>query len=172
MKRLTIVAFHLTLIAVGWFIMTWFFFNSMALSEPIPGGCGIAADDGAPGPRGRHHLDGMPRAIMEELNLSDDQKEQIRSIFEAERSNIQPLFEELRAGRDRFRSLNRDGEYNEDQVRDLAAKQASIIAEMMVTRQRIKSRISAILTPDQRGEAEKMLRILDKSHHGRPAPFE
>jgi Spy/CpxP family protein refolding chaperone len=48
----------------------------------------MAADDGVSGPFGMRHRGGMLRAIMEELNLSGDQKEQVRSILEAERQTL------------------------------------------------------------------------------------
>jgi periplasmic protein CpxP/Spy len=162
MKKTIIIAFHLVLIAVGWFILTYMFFDAMPSwaqdsSSPCTAGtCQI-------GQQSRHH-GGMFRLIMEELNLTDEQRTQIRSIIAGERTNMQPLVQQLKAARTELRTITANGTFNEDQVRALANQQAGTMADLMVVRQRVKSKVMAVLTPDQQTEAQKMLDLLLKSH--------
>jgi len=161
MKKYIIIAFHLTLIALGWFILTWMFFDAMPslAQDSSPSSItGNSAAGSAP------HGGGIFRLIMQELNLTDDQKNQIQAILTDERPNLKPLIQQLRTGRKQLRALGADGTFNEDQVRALANQQSGTMADLIVVRERIKARIFGVLTPDQRTEAEKMFELVMKSH--------
>jgi Spy/CpxP family protein refolding chaperone len=162
MKKYVIIAFQLTIIAVGWFILTWMFFDAMPSLAQDSALSGTAVDSEAGRPP---HHGGIFPLIMQELNLTDDQKTQIRSILADERPNLKSLIQQLRAGREQIRSLTDDGTFNEDQVRTLATQQAGTMADLIVEKQRIKSKVFGVLTADQRAEAQKMLDLLIKSHH-------
>jgi protein CpxP len=162
MKRYVIIAFQLTIIAIGWFILTWMFFEAMPSLAQDSGSSGTAVNSDVGQPP--HHGSIFP-LIMQGLDLTDDQKNQIRSILADERPNLQPLIQQLKAGRKQLRSTTTDGTFNEDQVRALATQQAGTMADLIVVKQRIKSKVFGVLTADQRAEARKMLDLLIKSHH-------
>jgi Spy/CpxP family protein refolding chaperone len=162
MKKYIIIAFQLTIIAIGWFILTWMLFDAMPSLAQDSSSSDMAVDSDAGQPP---HQGGIFRLIMQRLNLTDDQKNQILSILADERSSLKPLIQQLKAGKEQLRSLTADGTFNEDQVRAFATQQAGTIADLIVVKQRVKSKVFGVLTPDQRAEARKMLDLLIKSHH-------
>ena len=151
MKGVMVAAFQMSLIAVAWMMLSWLSFNSPDLGAAESSSPAVAASQGtAPQGdsensgycgRGRHHHKGRHRGmdhLLEKLNLTDVQKDQIHSIFSEERANIKPLIQKLKEGREELRGARKDGAFNEKQVRSLAGKQASTITEMIVAKQHMK----------------------------------
>ncbi len=91
--------------------------------------------------------------MFEKLNLSDEQKTQVRAILEDSKTRIKPLMESLKANHEQIEDLGTDGIFNEAQVQQIAAAQAETTKQLIIEKERTKARIFAILTPDQRTEA-------------------
>jgi len=159
MKRL-LTGFTITLVAAVWMMGSCFFFNSIAVGAQDTGGargkCGEHWKHRHWGHHGHHHL-------WKKLNLTDAQKKEMFSIRLEERAKIKPLFQQLKAGRDQLRALPK-GQFDEAKVRSIAKGQADTIADMIVAKERMKSRMYAVLTPEQRTKVEQM-REKWKSHH-------
>jgi len=68
---------------------------------------------------------------------------------------MKPLFEQLKAGRDKLRALPK-GQFDEAKVRAIAKGQSDTFADIIVAKERMKSRMYAVLTPEQRTKAEQM----------------
>ncbi len=174
MKKVLVTAFQVGVIAVAMVMLTWSSFHSPALGAE-PGSPAIAPSQGTAPPddsqQGEHHGKewhkgchrGMHR-FLEKLNLTDAQKEQVRSIMTEERAKMKPLKDKLKEGHKEMQAATKDGAFDEAQVRSIASKQASTITEMMVIRQRIKTRIYKILTPEQRAEAQKLRNAWKEKH--------
>jgi Spy/CpxP family protein refolding chaperone len=94
--------------------------------------------------------------VAERLGLTDAQKTEIKSILVAERPVAEPLFRQLVATRKQLRNMTGGGSFDEAQVRSLASQQAQTITELIVTKERVKSKVYQVLTPEQRATAEKM----------------
>jgi Spy/CpxP family protein refolding chaperone len=98
-----------------------------------------------PGPRGG----GLP--FLRDLNLTDDQKAQIKKIMENEAASTKDL-------RDKMRSLHESEPepfsttFDEASVRAAAEARAKIDVELQVSRARTMSQIAGILTADQRAQ--------------------
>lgn len=163
MKRL-MTGFTITLVAAVWMIGSWFFFNSIAAGAQGSATPAVA-DVSKTGPQdtgaaecgcghhwkhrhGHHHL-------WKKLNLTDAQKKEMFSIRLEERAKMKPLVQKLKAGRDQLRALPK-GQFDEAKIRAIAKGQADIITELIVEKQRMKSRIYAVLTPEQRAKVEQM----------------
>lgn len=99
-------------------------------------------------------LYGMMR-LMHRLDLSDQQRDQIRGILQDARSQIQPHREALQAGREQMRALD-PSSFDETAVRAIAQKQAKELEEIMVIGQKVRSQVWAVLTPGQREEAKQI----------------
>ena len=56
-----------------------------------------------------------------------------------------------------MRTATAGGQFNEEQVRSLAANQAQTITELLVAKERVKAKVYAVLTPEQRKQADTML---------------
>lgn len=85
-----------------------------------------------------------------ELNLGDEQKSQIEQIVSEEQTADTASHEQLRAIMDQLRTLGTDGQFDEAKVRELATQQAQLMTEQIVSHERTKAKIFAVLTPDQR----------------------
>ncbi len=109
------------------------------------------------------------KRMAAELNLTEEQQNQIRQILESERAAAEPLLKQLKAGQEQLRTLGTDGIFNELQVRTIAQQQAQAMAELIVSKERTKARITAVLTPEQRERAKLMIervhRRLDHRWH-------
>ena len=151
MKRL-LTGLTITLVAAVWMVGSCFFFNSIAVGAQDTGGargkCGEHWKHRHWGHHGHHHL-------WKKLNLTDAQKKEMFSIRLEERAKIKPLFQQLKAGRDQLRALPK-GQFDEAKVRSIAKGQADTIADMIVAKERMKSRIYTVLTPEQRTKIEQM----------------
>lgn len=106
-----------------------------------------AQPDGRRGPRGRH---GGP-GILRELDLSEDQRQQIRSLVEANGS--QDTMERVSVAQ---RSLNEAVESGSDEgtIRQLAYDLGMAQGDAAVERARIHAQMMQILTAEQREEYE------------------
>jgi protein CpxP len=102
--------------------------------------------------RKERHFDRMAEA----LDLTPEQREQIKAIRAAEQDKVAPLKEQLRKGREQLRVAAEQQPFDEAAVRALAADQAEIRTEMIVSHARVKNQIHALLTPEQREKAEQM----------------
>ncbi|MCE5335707.1 MAG: Spy/CpxP family protein refolding chaperone [Desulfobacteraceae bacterium] len=163
------------LFTAGWFFGSWLFMNSIAMGAQ-ESGSQMAA--GAPsGPRGEHHGDMRHMPMMDEeylakkLNLTEAQRKQVRTIFEEERALSEPLFQKMKEGHQQLRELGREGKFDEEKVRAAARAQSDNMVEMIVARERLHSRINAVLTPEQRARMESMhekrMEQKGKMHHGK-----
>lgn len=109
------------------------------------------------GPGFRHHHGGwMLGHMTKELNLTADQQSQIKSIMQAERTKIQPLMQQLRQN-EQAQNATITGNFDEEQARAFAGKQTQIMSDLIVEKQRTKSQIYAVLTPEQRQKAQQLM---------------
>src|SRR5208337_2394352 len=169
MKKL-LTGFIITLVALVWMIGSWLFFNSIAAGAQGSGTPAVAdADKAAPKDeaakghcgkwKGHHRRFGRHHGhfgLWKKLNLTDAQRTQIKTIMSEERPKMKPLFQQLKAGRDQLNALRKSGPFDEAKVQSIAKGQAATLAEMIVEKQRMKSMMYAVLTPEQRAKAEKL----------------
>ena len=88
--------------------------------------------------------------------MTDEQKKEMFSIRLDERAKMKPLFQKLKDGRKQLIDVVKTGKFDEAKVRAIAKGQADIIADIIVEKARMKSRMYAVLTPEQRAKAEQM----------------
>lgn len=131
-----------------------------AAKAPPDGSESLHSEEGAPQAgwceeRGRHsgHRLEMMAGV---LDLTDEQRTQIQEIVAAEREAVKPLVGQLRGKRKELLAATRGAAFDEAAVRSLAAGQAGIFTELIVAKARMKSRIFAVLTPQQQAKAEKI----------------
>ena len=94
--------------------------------------------------------------VAEKLNLSDEQKTQVRTILEDSETRVKPLLESMRESRKQSKNLGLDGTFNEEQVNRIANSQAETMKQLFIEKEKTKAQIFAVLTPEQRAEAAKM----------------
>src|SRR5690348_15604860 len=108
------------------------------------------------GPGSRHHVGWMLRHMTKELNLTTDQQNQIKSIMQGERTKTRPLMQQMRQN-EQQQNAAINGNFDEAQARAFANKQAQIMSDLIVEKQRTRSQIYAVLTPEQREKAQQLM---------------
>ncbi len=112
----------------------------------------------------RTAMDGPGGPIMRmlaRLDLSDAQRDRIRTIMEQARPRFQEQREALMNVRQQLRDLN-PASFDEAAVRRIAAGLATPMQEIAVLRQQVRSQVWAVLTPEQRGQAETLCETMQQ----------
>jgi len=121
---------------------------------------GLAVTVFAQGPRmwqGRHGgWMGMSQRMAKELNLTDAQQAQIKSILQAERAKTQPIMQQLHKN-EQAQDTAVNGNFDEAKAQAFAAGQAQLMSNLIVEKQRTKAQIYAVLTPEQREKAQTLM---------------
>ena len=119
-------------------------------APPPPGGFGPGFPPPG-GPRGPRQGFGPFGPIGRELNLTDDQKAQIKKIQDSFRESDKALFDQMRA----LHQSEPDpmsGTFDEAAVRAAAEARAKIQIELEVSHAKMMSQIGAVLTADQKAQ--------------------
>jgi protein CpxP len=103
-----------------------------------------------------HHGHGMRGAIFRELNLTDEQKAQMKQIRQSYRERTQPLRQELRAKTQGLRQANQGGAFNETLVTQTLTETAPLRAKLMGESFKLRQEMMAVLTPEQKAKIEQM----------------
>lgn len=87
---------------------------------------------------------------FENLELSDEQRTQIRALVDESRPQMREFGDKMRDNRKELRTLVQGGSPDEAEVRKLADTQGDLKAEMIVLRTKVYSDIRTVLTEEQR----------------------
>jgi Spy/CpxP family protein refolding chaperone len=99
-----------------------------------PGMCGMGGGLGLP---------------LHRLDLTDEQREAIRAIVDAEQPALHALREKIRESRQAFMDSHSPTEFDEAAIRAYAAEQAPLLADLEVAEARVRAKALAVLTPEQ-----------------------
>jgi len=106
------------------------------------------------GPFGGFGFGGRLMGVLSDLDLTEDQKTQIKAILSEEGPKIEPLTDQvLETKKTLFEAIHRQ-RFDEDAVRSASAAAAGAQAELAVERARTVSRLRALLTDDQQAKLE------------------
>ena len=136
-----------------------FFFLSAALATLVTAGVvhGQGPDRrGGPGGRGP----GGPRAAglpVAELNLSDEQRAQFRTLSEQYRAQAQAAFERLNAARTAQRKAVETIPVDEALIRSTTQELAEAQTEVAIHQAHLRGELYALLTPAQQAQATRLL---------------
>lgn len=138
--------------------------TTMAAVLALSTSLAIAAPNGAKG-EGKHARDGRGmhgERFEQKLNLTDAQKEQIRTIRASFREQNKAFFETAQATREQFRDAKKSGDTARADA--LKATMEAHRTQMQHIRQQQRAQIAAILTPEQRTQFEE-LEAKRAAHH-------
>ena len=135
--------------------------------------------DAAPPPAPAHgHAYGMHEHMMgffaKKLNLTDEQKTQMKAIMQKEHPAMKPLFQQQHQIDQQLRQFV-EGPYDEGKVRALATQKAQLEVELTVAQTRVHNELYQLLTPDQQTQLKQMKadhesRMRGHMHEAPPAP--
>jgi Spy/CpxP family protein refolding chaperone len=95
--------------------------------------------------------------VSHELNLNDAQKSQIKTLWQAERPAVAKLVRDLASECKELDSATTQGTFDESKAQAIAARQGETIANLLVEKERFKSKVySTVLNADQRAKAEEL----------------
>jgi Spy/CpxP family protein refolding chaperone len=109
-------------------------------------------------PAHRFHRFGMAgdmHGYFRQLDLTDQQKTQMKAIMQKEGPAMKPLFQQLHQSETQLRQFA-EGTYDDAKVRGAAAQQAQIQAELTVQRTKIHNELYQILTPEQQTKLKEL----------------
>jgi len=111
---------------------------------------------GGHGPFWFHH--GPMGFVARELDLSETQKSQIKTIWEGEPANISELVRELASEQKEMDALPfQDGAPNEGRMQDISARQGATLAKLLAEKEKLTGKIySEVLNPAQRTKADEL----------------
>jgi Spy/CpxP family protein refolding chaperone len=103
-----------------------------------------------------HRHNRMER-IAQELNLTDAQKTQIKTIMQSQRAAVRPLIQQLEQNRAAMLTATANGAFDQAKVQQLATQKAQIMAQLSVQKAQVRSQIyNQVLTSDQKAKADQM----------------
>ena len=100
--------------------------------------------------------------LAKQLNLTDDQKAQMKAIMQKEHPGMKPLFQQEHQIDQQLRAFV-EGPYDEGKVRSLATQKAQLAVERTVAETRIHNQMYQVLTADQQAK----LKELEANHEAR-----
>jgi protein CpxP len=99
---------------------------------------------------------------LRQLDLTDAQREQIRSIFEQNRDEMRAAREKLRTARRGLHdaasadTVAKAGTIDESAIRTAAETLANAEAEAAINRARVHAQVWQLLTPEQQAKAKEL----------------
>lgn len=144
------------LIPVGGFALTQSVMHTAALAQSSP------TEQNAPASGDRGKRGGWGDKWQEQLNLSADQKAQIKQIRDQERSSSDGLRQQMKAAAEKQKSLM-TGNATDDQLRQQHREMQALRQQMGERRFDTMLKIRQVLTPEQRVKAAQ----LKQEHRGR-----
>src|SRR5262245_9842655 len=121
-------------------------------------GVGLAADEGAGrgDGSGRWGMHGRHGDFMRGLNLTDDQKAQLKTLREQQREEMKPVFEQQRALRDQIRQALESGKPDATRIGQLEIQSHQLRLQMKAAHEKAMASFVNVLTPEQKAQWEKM----------------
>jgi len=93
---------------------------------------------------------------MRELNLTEEQREKMRTLMEQSRESLMPRMEALAAERKKLREIMDTDPVNPAAITAQTQRVAQLEAELNIARAKNREQMEAVLTPDQRAKWREM----------------
>ncbi len=126
-------------------------------------GASMVAYAQGPGPGSKGHGWGGPGGgpgmgmMLHELNLTDAQKAQVKTIMQANHATMKTVMQQMEQNRAAMLAATANGAYDAAQIQTLANQQAQLQSAMIVNREAVQHQIyTQVLTTDQQAKAEQM----------------
>jgi len=90
------------------------------------------------------------------LDLTDAQQAQIKDMWKAEKPTIMPLVKQLADNHKQMMAVTAGGKFDQAQVQAIANQQAQTLAQLIVEKQKLQSKVYAMLTADQQAKMDRL----------------
>jgi periplasmic protein CpxP/Spy len=112
---------------------------------------------GAPMHHRRGGFMGGMELPLRQLNLTDDQKAQIKQIFQAEKPSMKPLMEQEHTARMQMVQLVTSGAFEQSKAAAIAAQESQIHMQIEIAHAKIASQIYQLLSSDQKAKVTEII---------------
>ena len=118
-----------------------------------------------------HQMHGpMGRYFAKFLNLSDEQRTQMKGILQKEHATLKPLMQQMHTLQQQLKQYE-EGTFDQAKVQALVSAQAQTLVQLKVEETRIGNELYQALTPDQQAkmkqvEAERQARMQQHMQQG------
>jgi periplasmic protein CpxP/Spy len=129
-------------------------------------GMAMAQDETAPAPppgarHGMHRPEmGGPEfgMFLHQLNLTDDQKTQVKQIFKSEKATMQPLMQQEMAAHSQLAQLITSGTFDQGKASAIVAQESQTHLQLELEHAKIANQIfQQVLTADQKTKVTQIL---------------
>lgn len=133
------------------------------LGLALVAGIAFAEQEAGPMP---HGMRGMHRGfggdpglamMLHQLNLTDDQKAQVKKIFETEKPNLQPLHQQEFQAHQQMMQLITSGSFDQAKATAIATQEAQTHIQMEVEHAKIHAQIYQLLDSTQKAKVAEMM---------------
>jgi protein CpxP len=119
-----------------------------------PGGPGGRGFFGGPGGFGRGDFGGL--ALLRQLDLTEEQRAQVRQVMDSHRDELRATGERVMAAHRAQDDAVTAPQFDEQVIRSKAAELAAVEADAAVLRAKVHSEVFAVLTPEQQAKAAEL----------------
>jgi Spy/CpxP family protein refolding chaperone len=139
-----------------------------AATAAMAAGLLLAQDTTNPAPGPGNHMAQRLDKLGTLLNLTEDQKTQIQTIFQSSFNQAKPLMTQMRDNRQAIDQLAKSGvaENFDQKLQALAGTQASLMSQLTVIHAKAKAQVWALLNPDQRTKADQLHAFMEPGGPG------
>jgi Spy/CpxP family protein refolding chaperone len=123
------------------------------------------------GPGGRGLFGPGSESVSLYLDLSDQQRQDLKGIFEAAMKEARPLFEQLRSGHQALQDAVKANK-DETELKQLVDAQAAVTAKLGLIRAKGMAKAYTLLSPEQRQKLEKLESRIKQSFRDRFQRFQ
>jgi Spy/CpxP family protein refolding chaperone len=103
------------------------------------------------------HRHGHMGYLAKQLDLTDAQKTQVRTMVQAQRATLRPLMQQMARNRLAMLNATASGAFDQARVTALANQQAQVMAQFAVQKAQLHSQIyTQVLTADQKAKADQL----------------
>lgn len=90
------------------------------------------------------------------LDLTDAQQAQIKQMWQDEQPAVRPLLQQLAETHKQMVAATGGGKFDQAQVQTIANQQAQTIAQLIVEKQKLQSKVYTVLNADQKAKFERL----------------
>jgi len=102
------------------------------------------------------HGEGRLGFVGKRLDLTDSQKQQIKSIWHAESPSVAALIREFASEQKQMNTVSSEAAFDPTKIVPIANAQAATLAKILVEKEKLVSMIyTNVLTPEQRAKADQ-----------------
>jgi Spy/CpxP family protein refolding chaperone len=102
----------------------------------------------------RNYMKQRRARFEQQLNLTDYQKAQAKTIFSQARDTAKPVREQLKANRQALRAAVKAD--NSSEIQKLASTEGNLMGKMVAIHTEAAAKFYQVLTPEQRAKAEQL----------------